>query len=46
MEKGAAQLRLACAALKGRPLSLWDSEYGCASFLHATAALSRLGTPR
>jgi len=39
MEKGAAQLRLACAQLKGRPLSLWDSEYGCASFLHATAQI-------
>ena len=37
IEKGAAQLRSVCASLKGRPLSLWDSEYGSASFLHATA---------
>ena len=37
IEKGAAQLRSACASLKRRPLSLWDSEYGCASFLNATA---------
>jgi len=37
--KGAAQLRSACAQVEGRPISLWDSEYGCASFLNATAAI-------
>ena len=37
IEKGAAQLRAACAQMEGRPISLWDSEYGCASFLNATA---------
>jgi len=35
--KGAAQLRRVCQHLHVRPLSLWDSEYGCAVFLHATA---------
>lgn len=37
IEKGAAQLQSACAQIEGRPISLWDSEYGCASFLNATA---------
>jgi hypothetical protein len=35
--KGAEQLRQVCQALKVRPLSIWDAEYGCASFLKATA---------
>jgi hypothetical protein len=37
LAKAAAQLRQACELLPGRPLSLWDSEYGCAPFLQATA---------
>ena len=37
--KGAAQLRQVCAVLPQRFLSLWDSEYGCAAFLLATADL-------
>ena len=37
IEKGAAQLRSVCVQVEGRPISLWDSEYGCASFLQATA---------
>ena len=37
IEKAAAQLRCASAQIEGRPSSLWDSEYGCASFLNATA---------
>lgn len=37
VEKGARQLRQVCEQLKDRPLSLWDSEYGCAAFLLATA---------
>ena len=37
IDKGAAQLRSASAQLEQRPISLWDSEYGCASFLNATA---------
>ena len=37
VETGAQQLRQVCAHLTVRPLSLWDSEYGCATFLRATA---------
>ena len=37
--KGAAQLRQVYAVLPQRFLSLWDSEYGCAAFLLATADL-------
>ena len=37
--KGAEQLRLVCHKLKVRPLSLWDSEYGCAAFVQATATV-------
>ena len=33
IEKAAAQLRLVCKNLPIRPLSLWDAEYGCASFV-------------
>lgn len=35
--KGAAQLRQAYELILKRFLSLWDSEYGCATFLLATA---------
>ena len=36
VEKGAKQLSQVCEHLSVRPLSLWDSEYGCAAFLLAT----------
>jgi hypothetical protein len=37
IEKGVSQLRRVCALLPARPLSLWDSEYGCAPFVKASA---------
>lgn len=37
IQKGADQLRRVCALSKTRPISLWDSEYGCAPFVKATA---------
>jgi hypothetical protein len=37
VEQAAEQLRQVCQQLSVRPLSLWDSEYGCATFLNATA---------
>jgi hypothetical protein len=37
VESGAHQLRQTCSLLSVRPISLWDSEYGCAAFLLATA---------
>ena len=37
LTKAAFQLRQACRELEERPLSLWDSEYGCAPFLKLTA---------
>jgi hypothetical protein len=37
LSKAAFQLRQACHHLEVRPLSIWDSEYGCASFLKLTA---------
>jgi hypothetical protein len=39
VEKGAQQLRQVCERLKIPPLSIWDSEYGCATFLLATAGV-------
>ena len=38
--KAAAQLRLVCQNLPTRPLSLWDAEYGCASFVKQTADIT------
>ncbi len=35
--KAAFQLRQVCKHLKERPISLWDSEYGCAKFVQLTA---------
>lgn len=35
--KAAKQLRLVCPHLPTRPLSLWDVEYGCASFVKQAA---------
>jgi hypothetical protein len=40
IQQGAAQLRQVCAALNERPISLWDSEYGVASFVRATADIA------
>jgi hypothetical protein len=37
--KGSQQLRVVCERLKVRPLTLWDSEYGCAVFLKETIDL-------
>ncbi len=37
VEAGAKQLEQVCQELKVRPVSLWDSEYGCAAFVLATA---------
>lgn len=39
IESGAQQLALVCQQLPRRPLSIWDSEYGCAGFLRATAEI-------
>jgi len=39
VEKAAQQLRQVCQKLTVRPLTLWDSEYGCAAFLLATAGI-------
>jgi hypothetical protein len=38
--KAAWQLRQVCQALPNRAISLWDSEYGCASFVLATADIT------
>ena len=40
LEKAAGQLKQVCDVLKHRPLSLWDSEYGCASFVKQTAEIA------
>lgn len=39
-EKAAEQLKTVCEQLSHRPLSLWDSEYGCAAFVQRTAEIS------
>lgn len=40
IETAAQQLQQVCQKLAVRPLSLWDSEYGTAVFLRATAEVS------
>lgn len=40
IEKAALQLKQVCESLSYRPLSLWDSEYGCASFVISTAEIA------
>ena len=40
LEKAAEQLRAVCAQLSQRPLSLWDSEYGCGPFIQLTADIN------
>ena len=37
IDKGAWQLRQVCRYLAVRPISMWDSEYGCAPFVLKTA---------
>ncbi|NEQ87538.1 MAG: hypothetical protein F6K26_48290 [Moorea sp. SIO2I5] len=37
ISKAAAQLELVCQLLPVRPITVWDSEYGCASFVVQTA---------
>ena len=37
--KGAQQLGQVCQSLEHRPLALFDSEYGCATLLEATATI-------
>jgi hypothetical protein len=37
IEKGAWQLQQVCEHLATRPISVWDSEYGCAPFVLKTA---------
>ncbi len=37
LSKGAFQLRQVCKELRVRPVSMWDSEYGNASFANQTA---------
>ena len=39
-EKAASQLKQVCQNLPKRPLSLWDAEYGCASFVNQTADIA------
>jgi len=40
IEKAAWQLQQVCKQLPVRPISVWDSEYGCASFVLKTADIA------
>lgn len=40
IDKGAWQLRQVCRHLGVRPISMWDSEYGCAPFVLKTADIA------
>lgn len=40
IQKAATQLKLVCENLPTRPISLWDAEYGCASFLKQTSDIA------
>ncbi len=40
ISKGAFQLRQVCQHIPERPISLWDSEYGCAKFVKLTADIN------
>ena len=40
INKAAFQLRQLCQHLGVRPISLWDSEYGCAKFVELTADIN------
>jgi DDE superfamily endonuclease len=39
IDKAVWQLKQACKCLPTRPISLWDSEYGCAPFILKTALI-------
>jgi hypothetical protein len=39
LTRAAFQLKQVCRHLKVRPLTVWDSEYGCASFVRMTASI-------
>lgn len=39
IEQAAKQLALVCQELGVRPITLWDSEYGCGAFLKITATI-------
>jgi hypothetical protein len=40
LRRAAFQLKQICQHLRQRPLSLWDSEYGCAKFVEQTADIA------
>lgn len=40
LTKAATQLKQVCEVLDHRPLSMWDSEYGCARFIQLTAEIA------
>ncbi len=40
IEKGAWQLQQVCCVLSVRPISVWDSEYGCVPFVLKTANIA------
>jgi len=40
IQKAASQLKLVCENLPTRPISLWDAEYGCASFIQQTSDIA------
>lgn len=40
ISKAVSQLKTVCGQMNTRPLSLWDSEYGCAPFIRQTAAIA------
>jgi hypothetical protein len=40
IEKAVWQLKQVCRYLPHRPISLWDSEYGCAPFVLKTAEIA------
>ncbi|EKF04576.1 NF041680 family putative transposase [Tolypothrix sp. PCC 7601] len=39
IEKAVEQLKKVCESMSVRPISLWDSEYGCAPFVLKTASI-------
>jgi hypothetical protein len=40
IEKAVEQLKKLCESMPFRPISLWDSEYGCAPFVLKTAIIT------
>jgi len=39
IDKAVEQLKKVCESMSSRPISLWDSEYGCAPFVLKTASI-------